>query len=123
MKEGVASKASVARRVPIKIKDKLKLKLDELVEKEIIAPADEPSEFVNNLVIVQKPDFSLRIYLDPQELNKGLVRDQFLVPTLEKITQKLIGRKYYSVLDLKYGYYHIKLDDKSIKYCTFSTPF
>ncbi|XP_022162181.1 uncharacterized protein K02A2.6-like [Myzus persicae] len=123
MKEGVTPKASVARRVPIKIKDKLKLKLEELVEKEIIAPADEPSEWVNNLVIVQKPDLSLRICLDPQELNKSLVRDQFLVPTLEEITPKLIGRKYYSVLDLKDGYYHIKLDDRSSKYCTFSTPF
>jgi len=71
MKEGVTPKASIARRVPIKIKDKLKLKLDELVKKEIIAPTDEPSEWVNNLVIVQKPDLSLRIRLDPQELNKG----------------------------------------------------
>ncbi|XP_050058605.1 uncharacterized protein LOC126550676 [Aphis gossypii] len=36
MKEGVTPKASIARRVPIKIKDKLKLKLDELVKKEIM---------------------------------------------------------------------------------------
>jgi len=33
MKEGLTPKASVARRVPIKIEDKLKLKLEELVEK------------------------------------------------------------------------------------------
>lgn len=63
--KGVTPKASIARRVSIKVKDKLKLKLDELVKKEIITPADEPSEWVNNLIIVQKPDLSVRICLDP----------------------------------------------------------
>lgn len=123
LKKGVVPKASVARRVPIKIRDRLKLKLEDLVRKEIITPMDEPSEWVNNLVVVQKQDLSLRICLDPKELNNGLVREQFTVPTLEEITPKLINKKYYSVLDLKDGYYHIKLDDESSKYCTFSTPF
>jgi len=56
-------------------------------------------------------------------LNLGLVREQFQVPTLEEITPKLLNKKYYSVVDLKDGYYHIKLNEKSSKYCTFSTPF
>lgn len=51
------------------------------------------------------------------------MRDQFPVPTLEEIIQKLSGKKYYSVLDLRDGYYHIKLDNKSSKFYTFSTPF
>lgn len=123
LKEGIIPKASVARRVPIKIRDRLKLKLEELVRKEIITPMNEPNEWVNNLVIVQKPDLSLRICLDPKELNNCLVREQFPVPTLEEITPKLINKKYYSVLDLRDGYYHIKLDENSSKYCTFSTPF
>lgn len=123
LKKGVVPKASVARRVPIKIRDRLKLKLEELVRKEIITPMDEPSEWVNNLVVVQKQVLSLRICLDPKELNNSLVRETFTVPTLEEITPKLINKKYYSVFDLKDGYYHIKLDEKSSKYCTFSTSF
>lgn len=50
LKEGVMPKVSIARRVPIKIKDKLKLKLEELVKKEIITQMDEPNEWVNKLV-------------------------------------------------------------------------
>lgn len=84
---------------------------------------DEPSEWVNNLVVVQKQDLSLRICLDPKVLNNDLVREQFTVPTLEEITPKLINKKYYSVLDLKDGYYHIKLNEKPSKHYTFSTPF
>lgn len=123
LKKGVIPKTSVARRVSIKIRDRLKLKLEELIRKEIITPMDEPSEWVNNLVVVQKQDLSLRICLDPKELNNGLVREQFTVPTLEEFTPKLINKKYYSVFDLRDEYYHIKLDEKSSKYCTFSTPF
>jgi len=66
LKEGVMTKASIARRVPIKIKDKLKLKLEELVKKEIITQIDEPKEWLNNLVVDQKPDLSLIICLDPK---------------------------------------------------------
>lgn len=46
LKEGVVPKDSGARRVPIKVKDKFKFKLEELVKKEIITPMDEPSEWV-----------------------------------------------------------------------------
>ncbi|XP_060861804.1 uncharacterized protein K02A2.6-like [Metopolophium dirhodum] len=74
---------------------------------------DKPSEWANNLVVVQKPDSSLRICLDPKELNNCLLREQYSVPTLEEITPKLINKKYYIVFDLRDGYYHIKLDEKS----------
>lgn len=36
---------------------------------------------------------------------------------------KINRKKYYSVLDLKNGYYHIRLDEKSSKYYTFSISF
>jgi len=116
-------KAIIARSVPLKIKDKLRLKLRELVKKNIIIENDELSEWESHLAIVQKPDSSLRICLDPKALNESLIKDYYPVATLEEMASKLIGKKYFRVLDLKNGYYHIKSDDKSSKYCTFSTPF
>lgn len=59
-RELVKPKASIARRVPTTIKKKLKLKLEELVKKEIIIPMDEPNKWVNNLVVVQKTSFVSR---------------------------------------------------------------
>lgn len=114
---------SLARRVPIKLQDKLKTTLDALVERGVIEPMSEPSEWVSNLVIVQKSDGSLRLCLDPSELNKWLVREPFVIPTLEDISPKLEGKKFFCLFDLKDGFYHIKLDVESSKLCTFSTCF
>lgn len=71
LKEDAVPKAFPARRVPLKIKDKLKQTLDSLVDMGVIVPVNEPCEWVNNLVIVEKPDSSLRLCIDPQHLNRA----------------------------------------------------
>ncbi|KAI5731889.1 hypothetical protein M8J77_017897 [Diaphorina citri] len=123
LKEGAIPKASPCRRVPIKIKDRLKDTLDALVSKGIIEPVDEPSEWVSNMIAVEKPDKSLRICIDPVELNKYLVREYYTIPTHEDILPNLANKRYYCVFDLKDGFHQIKMDKESSKLCTFSTPF
>lgn len=115
--------ASSARRIPLKIQQRLKDKLDDLVKKGIIEPVNEPVEWVSNIVIVEKPDGSLRICIDPQNLNKYIVRERFTIPTIDEISPQLANKKLYSVLDIKDGFYHLKLDEHSTKLCNFSTVF
>jgi len=103
-------RANPARRVPLKIKDKLKVSLNNLVKENIIAPVNEPCEWVNNLVIVEKPDSSLRLCIDPQQLNKYLVRDYYEIPTLEELSLKLANKSYYCLFDLKCGFHQLNLD-------------
>lgn len=111
------------RRLPLAIRKRLKDKLDSLIRKKIIEKVDEPSEWISNIVVIEKPDKSLRICLDPQDLNKCLKREPILIPTREEVQTKLAGKKWFSVLDLKDGFYHVKLDKQSSGLCTFSTPF
>ena len=47
---------------------KLKAELDKIVEMKVIQAVNEPTNWVNNLVLVEKPDASLRICIDPKEL-------------------------------------------------------
>lgn len=47
----------------------------------------------------------------------------FEIPSLEEVSSQLAGKKYFTVLDYKDGFYHIKLDNESSKLTTFSTPF
>lgn len=114
---------SSCRRVPDMIKPKLKGALDDLEERGIIVRRDEPTEWVNNLVIVEKSDGTLRLCLDPVHLNKYICADQYPIPTVEELALKLKGKKIFSVLDLKDGFFHVPLDSDSSKYCTFITPF
>lgn len=53
----------------------------------------------------------------------NLVKDYFAIPTLTEIKAKLANKKFYTVLDLKDGFWHVELDDESSRICCFSTPF
>lgn len=123
LKSNAEPVARPPRRVPLGIKDKLKKKLDELESMNIISRVKSPGEWVSNLVIIEKTNKSLRLCLDPQDLNKAIQRDYYQIPTLDEISAKLAGQSFFTVLDLKDGYYQIQLDEESSKLCTFSTVF
>lgn len=70
-----------------------------------------------------KNPINIRLCLDLTDLNKAIQRDFFLVPIFEEIKTKLLNKRYYKVLDIKQGFWHIKLDSKSTDLCTYSTPY
>ena len=111
------------RRVPLALQPKLKKKLESLVKSGIIEKRDEPTDWVNSLLIVEKKDGSLRLCLDPRDLNKAIKREHFAIPTCEDILPKLHGRKVFSIIDMKDGFWQVKLDEDSCRLCTFNTPF
>jgi hypothetical protein len=121
--DNVIPKSNPPRRVPMKISSKLKEQLSRIVKLDIIEPCVGLSEWQSNLVIIQKPDETLRLCLDPREINKYIIRDMYQIPTLDDIKPVLANKSCYSLLDLKDGFYHCVLDDKSSKLCTFSSPF
>lgn len=123
LKENPTPVIHPARRVPVHIKEKLKESLDSLEKQGIIAKVDYSTEWINALVIVRKPNGKLRICLDPQDLNKEIKREYCQIPTLEQITTKLAGSKYFSTLDATNGFYQIQLDKESLDLCTFATSF
>ena len=111
------------RRVPLELKDRLKTKLDSMEKNEVIAKVSQPTDWVNSLVIREKPNGDLRICLDPTDLNKAMKRPHYPTPTVEEIAPKFAGAKIFSKLDAKDGYWNIRLDEKSSLLTTFNTPF
>jgi hypothetical protein len=61
--------------------------------------------------------------MDPRDLNKAIKREHHIVPTIEDIVSKLHGKRLFSVIDMKDGFYHIDLDEASSRLCTFNSPF
>ena len=111
------------RVVPQTLLPKLKEALDELEINGVISAVEEATDWVNNLVIVEKPNGNLRLCLDPRELNKAIKRQHFQIPTLSDITAKLNGKTVFSIIDEKDGYHQVELDTPSSYLCTFQTPF
>ncbi|XP_062601076.1 uncharacterized protein K02A2.6-like [Saccostrea cucullata] len=109
------------RKIPVALRDKLKTELERLTEKEIITPVTEPTPWVNNLVIVEKPN-KLRICLDPRDLNGAIQRSHYPMPTVEELLPDLNKAKVFSVADAKNGFWHVQLDKASSMLTTFNTP-
>lgn len=111
------------RKVPFSLQNKLKETIEKLEKDNVIAVVEEPTEWVNSIVIVEKKDGSLRLCLDPRDLNTAIKREHFQIPTAEDVAAELHGKKVFSILDEKDGYWQVQLDYESSFLCTFNTPF
>ena len=54
---------------------KVDIELEKMLKLGIIAPVNEPIEWVNELVVTEKPNVKLRICLDPCHLNEAILRE------------------------------------------------
>ena len=123
LREGCTPVVHSARHVPHSLKKQLKQTLDSNVRSGVLCKVDQPTDWVNNLVVVEKRNGSLRLCLDPKDLNKVIKREHHKIPTIQEISSELAGKKVFTTLDLKDGYWQIELDKESSLLCTFATPF
>ena len=110
------------RNVPVAMKADLKNKLAELVEKKVITPVDQPTDWISSMVVVRRNN-KLRICLDPKDLNAAIRRPKYPIPSIEDILPKLAKAKVFSVLDAKNGFWQVELDEQSSHLTCFWTPF
>ena len=111
------------RSVSVALHEPLRSELEAMVEQGIIAQVTEPTPWVSSMVVVRKKDGRLRICLDPKDLNKAIMREHYPLPTIEDVATRLSGARVFSILDVKQGFWHIKLDMESSLATTFNTPF
>ncbi len=73
------------------------------------------------MVVVKKQNGTLRLCTDGRALKPYIERTKYAPVTLDSVKHKLSGAKYFSKIDLRNGYFQIKLNNKSRKYTTFAT--
>lgn len=66
------------RTIPVAVINRLKTTLQDLMKREVIAPVTEQTEWVSNLVVTEKKNGSLRVCLDPRELNEARANEALL---------------------------------------------
>ena len=120
--ETVAPVIQPARKVPYARLQKLKETLDSLEKQNIIASVNKPTDWVSNLVIVEKKSGALRLCLDPKALNTAIKRERYTIPTPADVQSKFQGATTFTVLDMKDAFWHVKLSEPSSYLCTFSSP-
>ncbi|OOY33726.1 hypothetical protein BOV88_13735 [Solemya velum gill symbiont] len=97
------------RRIPPSMIDEVRSHLEQLLAAGIIRKSHSP--FASNAVLVRKKDNSLRLCIDYRMLNQKTKRDQYALPRIEDILDRINGAKYFSVLDMKSGYHQVEIEE------------
>ena len=111
------------RSVPVAMQTAYKAELDRLTKEGIITEGKEHTEWINSIVPVMKSNGSLRLSLDPKDLNKSSERNQWYSRTIDDILPELAKYKYKTLKDATTGYWHVVLDLASSLLTTFNTPW
>ena len=121
--ETVSTLVNPPHRIPQALHSRVKDGLDRMEKLQIVAKVEEPTDWVNSIVIVEKPQSkSLCICIDPKSLNSAIKHEHYRTRTIDDL-HKLKGAKIFSKVDARSGYWNVNLSKESSHLTTFNTPF
>lgn len=112
--------AAKLRRLPLALRERVSAELRQLELSGIIERVDA-AEWVSAIVVVQKPNGTIRLCVDLREVNKAIIVDGFPLPHTEELLHHLVGATRFSKLDLKAAYHQLELTRESRELTTFVT--
>ena len=65
-------------------------------------------------VLFVKKDGSLRLCIDYRRLNRVTVKNKYPLPRIDDLFDQLRGCQYFSKIDLRSGYYQMRVRDSDI---------
>jgi len=100
--------------------DELKKQIAELLALGFIEPSSSP--YGAPVLFVQKKDGSLRMCIDYRALNKITIKNKYPLPRIDDILDRFKGCKYFSSIDLRSGYYNLRITPEDVPKTAFRTP-
>ena len=101
--------------------DELRKQLKDLTEKGYIRPSVSP--FGAPVLFVPKKDGGVRMCVDYRALNKVTVHNRYPLPRIDELLDRLQGSRFFTKIDLRSGYYQIRMHPDSIQKTAFRTRY
>jgi hypothetical protein len=113
IKEGAKPVRKRQRHINPTLEATIRKELEKLLKAHIIFPV-KYSEWVSNMVPIQKTTSKIRLCVDFCTLNIASVKDHFPLPNMEMILQHVAGSQMMSLLDgfSEYNQIKVKITDK-----------
>ncbi|XP_014662946.1 PREDICTED: uncharacterized protein K02A2.6-like [Priapulus caudatus] len=110
------------RRVPYSLRKKIAQEVERLEGSDIIEHISGPTLWVSPVVCVPKANSEdIRLCVDMRCVNKAILRERHITPTITEIIADVNGSRIFSKLDLNQGYHQLELHPDSRHLTTFST--
>jgi hypothetical protein len=86
----------------------IKAEVEKLLKAGFIYPV-QLTEWVSNLVLVNKKQGTIHVCMDFHDLNKACLKDKFPTPFIDHIVDECIGCEVFSFMDGFSGYNQIQI--------------
>ncbi|KAA3483477.1 DNA/RNA polymerases superfamily protein [Gossypium australe] len=108
------------RMVPTELKE-LKVQLQELTDRGFARPSFSP--WGAPVLFVKKKDGTMRMCIDYRQLNKVTIKNKYPLPRIEDLFDQLKGASVFSKIDLRSGYYQLRVRDSDVPKTAFRTRY
>jgi hypothetical protein len=99
----------------------LKKQLREQLDKGFIQPSS--SSWGAPVLFVEKKDSSKRLVVDYHNLNEVTIKNKYPLPNINDLFDQLKGAKVFSKIDLRSGYFQLKIREQDIPKTAFTTRY
>ena len=101
--------------------DEIKKQVTELQEKGLIQPSQSP--YGAPILLVKKKDGGFRMCIDYRALNAITIKNRYPLPRIDELFDRLHGAKYFSKLDLRSGFWQIRVHPDDVPKTAFRTRY
>ncbi|GFT35084.1 retrovirus-related Pol polyprotein from transposon 297 [Trichonephila clavipes] len=102
-------------------KELLKKELDSLLQQGIIVECESP--YASPVVLIPKPNGSMRLCIDYRKLNAQTVPDSYPLPRMDDLLNEAKPTPSMSTIDLLSGYHQVKVAAEDRDKTAFTCPF
>jgi hypothetical protein len=99
----------------------LKKQLNELEQKVYIKSSSSP--WRAPILLVKKKDGIMRLCVDYRALNEVTVKNKYPLPWIDGLFDQLKGAKYFSKIDMRLGYYQLRIRSEDVPKTAFVTRY
>ena len=119
---GIKSYQQKLRKMYPSLEPSIKKELEKLLKSNIIFPVRH-TQWISNLVPVRKMNGEIRLCVYFHNLNRAFEKDNYLVPSMEQILQKVSLLEMFSLLDGFYSYNKVLVTSFDQINTSFRTPW